>query len=100
MYIATQPALAEDGRGAGYLINRLRVGDDPPEQCRQMAAQILELDERQRQALRVAARYAMRMGGWYYCDETDSLPDDLLDVLEPVTDKRLLSWLADFGNQE
>ncbi|MDY7079227.1 MAG: hypothetical protein SXV54_20120, partial [Chloroflexota bacterium] len=99
MYIATQPALAEDGRGAGYLINRLRVGDDPPEQYRQLAVQILELDERQRRALRVAAQYAMRMGGWYYCDEADSLPDALLDVLETVTDKRSLSWLAEFGNQ-
>jgi hypothetical protein len=42
----------------------------------------------------------MRIGGWYYCDEADSLPNALLDILETVTDKRLLSWLADFGNQE
>jgi hypothetical protein len=51
MYIVTQPALAEYGRGAGYLVNRLRVGNDPPEQYRQLAAQILDSDERQRQAL-------------------------------------------------
>jgi hypothetical protein len=41
----------------------------------------------------------MRIGGWHDCDEADSLPGALLDILETVTDKRLLSWLAESGNQ-
>lgn len=77
LYTLTQPGLRDAGKGRGYLINRLKVGEAPPVRFRRWA----ELTREEWRALWRANRY----GGPY------------VEALPPALAADFDAWAGDFG---